>query len=62
MRITIQGRINTTYTLEATDDLDAGTNIVWTPISTNTTDLSGKVGVLDTNAPTHSQRFYRAYN
>jgi len=49
--------------LRRTDNLDAGSNTLWTTINTNQTDHAGS-GLLytDTNAVTlHPCRFYRAY-
>lgn len=52
--LSLVGRANKTYVVEASTDL-----VNWTPIYTNTS-LSGAFSFIDTNAPLFPSRFYRA--
>jgi hypothetical protein len=52
--LTISGPPGRTYEIEATEDFTT-----WTVIGTATLDASGSLDFTDTDAPNHSQRFYR---
>jgi hypothetical protein len=59
VQITGQTESNSLFVIEAATNL--GPPIFWQPLVTNTADGAGQFQFTDTNAPTFSQRFYRAW-
>lgn len=53
--VTLNGQAGSTYVLQASENL-----VSWSPIATNTAPANGIIQFSDADAPSYSQRYYRA--